>query len=143
MNTIKQTAKGLLTILALLIAMINFSACSKDENPVSPGETNISGSWKGPFNHPAYYSGYLEMSVVQNNNNVTGTFHLYLSPGYSGEDYYGNVTGSPSNNGKYNLSLINTDFTYACDLTLNPDSLSGNWVSTSNGTTGTLTVIKQ
>jgi len=141
-NTIKQTVMKLLIVFILLLAAINFSACSKDENPVSSGGTNISGSWKGPFNHPSYYSGYLEMSLVQNNNNIMGTYHLYLSPGYSGEDYYGNVTGSPTN-GKYDLLLKNTDFTYDCDLGLSLDSLKGSWVSTNDGKTGTLSVIKQ
>lgn len=144
MNTITQNVTKLLLLAIFLLAAMHFSACSKDENPVSPAPVdNISGSWKGPFFHPAYYSGSLEMTVTQNDNTIIGTFHLYLSPGYSGEDYYGTVSGSASNDKSYTLSLINTDFTWICSLTLKSDSLAGDWESARKTVGGSLSVGKK
>jgi len=69
------------------------------------------------------------MTVTQNDKSINGTFNLYLSPGYSGEDYYGSITGSASNDNSYALSLINRDFTSILALTLKSDSLTGDWKS--------------
>ncbi len=88
MYSLKQTVTNLLVLALLVLAATYFAACSNDENPVSPATAdNISGGWKGPFYYPDYYSGYLEMAVAQNDKSINETFHLYPSPGYSGEIY--------------------------------------------------------
>ncbi len=142
MNSVKNTGIKFLILVIVFLAALNFTSCSK--NPVSAnGGAKISGNWEGAFNHPDYYSGYLTMMLNQSGNSISGTYHLAFYYGYSdGPKYDGNVTGTVSQSGKYDISLLNNDFTYNCSLTLDADTLNGNWVSKTNSKSGSLSVHK-
>ncbi len=143
MNVNNQFKVRLFKFFIFIMIVTGLSACSKDNNPAEPEETNVSGHWEGPFTHPSYYSGYLKMDINQNSNLLSGTFTLTLYPGYSqGKIYTGNIKGSANKNSSYNLTLINSEYTWACSLKLNTDTLIGDWVSPGESVSGTLSAIK-
>ena len=132
MNSIKKSGMKILFPVIVLLLGLTLAACSKD--PVSPNGATVndgplSGNWEGAFNHPDYYSGYITMDLSQSGGLISGTYHLNFYYGYSdGPEYDGDVTGTISPSGNYNLSLLNNDFTYNCDLTLSTDALgAGNF----------------
>jgi len=69
MNRIKQIAKISLIILALLTAILNFSACSSDNNPTDPNEN-------GNNNQPVvteYVTATRGWKSINNTNGITST----------------------------------------------------------------------
>ena len=144
MNSIKKSGMKILFLAIVLLLGLNLAACSKDPvsaNNVQVNDRPLSGNWEGAFNHPDYYSGYITMDLSQSGGTISGTYHLNFYYGYSnGPVYDGNVTGTISQSGNYNLSLLNSDFTYNCDLTLSTDALEGSWVSDNRSKSGSLLV---
>jgi hypothetical protein len=58
------------------------------------------------------------------------------------ENYGGTITGTKISSNNYNLSLVGLNFTWICDLNLKSTTLSGDWESTSNSLSGSLSVQK-
>ena len=141
MNTIKQTATYLLMMIALLTAIINFTACS-EENPVSTQIENISGKWNGSLSHPGYDSGTISLNILQNNNNLSGTFTMRLVKNNGVQNYSGTIAGAKTSDKNFSLSLIGSNFTWISDLNLNSTILSGDWESSGSSLSGTLSVQK-
>lgn len=147
MNTIKQTAKKLFLVPVLIILALNFSACSDD--PVTPELENISGKWQGSFEHPGYDGGSVKLNILDNDDNLSGSFTMRLvrvggTRNYV-QNYGGIITGSKVRNNNYILNLEGPDFIWVCDLNLNSKSvtLNGDWESTQGPVSGTLSTTKQ
>jgi hypothetical protein len=142
MNSVRKSGLDLFFLAAAIILVLNLAACS--QNSVSPNDGPLSGSWNGAFSHPDYYAGYLTMNISQSGNSISGSYNLDFYYGYSdGPKYDGNVTGTVSQSGYYNISLLNSDFTYNCNLSLSSDSLNGSWVSVSGSKSGSVDVHKK
>lgn len=146
MNTLNQFAKRLLVIPLLMLLAINFSACSED--PVTPELENISGKWEGPFEHPAYDGGSINMNILDNDGNLSGSFTMRLVRVNGSRNfvqtYGGSINGSKVNDKNYVINLEGSNFTWVCNLDLNSQEikLSGDWESTQSSISGTLTVQK-
>ena len=126
---------------ALIFAVMLFTACSED--PASPELENISGIWDGSLNHPGYDSGTISLKILENSNNLSGTFTMRLVKNNSVQNYSGSIAGAKTNDKSYSLSLIGSNFTWISALDLNSSTLSGDWESTSRGNiSGTLSVKK-
>ena len=126
---------------ALIFTAMLFTACS--ENPASPELENISGIWDGALNHPGYDSGTISLNILENSNNLSGTFTMRLVKNNSVQNYSGSIAGAKTNDKSYSLSLIGSNFTWISVLNLNSSTLSGDWESTSRGNiSGTLSVQK-
>jgi len=140
MKTINQKLQNLLKMGLLATIILSFGACSED--PVSPELTNVSGKWDGTINHPGYDSGTLTLQILQSNDNISGTFTMRLVKNNSVQNYGGTITGAKISSNNYNLSLINSNFTWICDLNLNSTTLSGDWESSTSSISGSLSVQK-
>jgi hypothetical protein len=126
---------------ALIFAAMLFTACSED--PASPDLENISGIWDGSLNHPGYDSGTISLNILENSNNLSGTFTMRLVKNNSVQNYSGTIAGAKTNDKAYSLSLIGSNFVWVCALDQNSFTLSGNWESTTHGgLSGTLSVQK-
>jgi len=147
MNTLNQFAKKLITVSILIMLAINFSACSED--PVTPELENISGKWEGPFQHPAYDGGSVNLNILDNDGNLSGSFTMRLVKVYENRNfvqtYGGTITGSKVRNNNYIVNLEGPDFVWICDLDLNSKNvtLSGDWESAQSSLSGTVSTTKQ
>jgi hypothetical protein len=147
MNTLNQFAKKLLLIPLLIIFALSFSACSED--PVTPELENISGKWEGPFQHPAYDGGSVNLNILDNDGNLSGSFTMRLVKVYENRNfvqtYGGTITGSKVRNNNYIVNLEGPDFVWICDLDLNSKNvtLSGDWESAQSSLSGTVSTTKQ
>lgn len=142
MKSFNQKLKSLLNIALLSTAILTFGACSEESDPVSPEITNITGKWDGTIDHPGYDSGTLSLQILQNDDNISGSFTMRLVKSNGAENYGGTLSGAKTGNNKYSISLTGTNFTWISNLTLNSVTLSGNWESSSNSLSGSLLVQK-
>ncbi|MBT8379928.1 MAG: hypothetical protein KJN64_11945 [Ignavibacteria bacterium] len=128
-------------VFTMIFATFLLTACSDD--PVSPEVQNISGKWDGIINHPGYDSGTISLNILENSNNLSGTFTMRLVKNNGVQNYSGTIAGAKTNDKTYSLSLIGSNFTWISSLDLNSSTLSGDWESTSRGNiSGTLSVQK-
>jgi hypothetical protein len=147
MNTLNQFAKKLIAASILIMLAINFSACSED--PVTPELENISGKWEGPFQHPAYDGGSVNLNILDNDGNLSGSFTMRLVKVYETRNfvqtYGGTITGAKVSNNNYIVNLEGPDFMWVCDLDLNSKNvtLSGDWESSQSSLSGTVSTTKQ
>lgn len=142
MKSFNQKLKSLLNIALLSTAILTFGACSEESDPVSPEITNITGKWDGTIDHPGYDSGTLSLQILQNDDNISGSFTMRLVKSNGAENYGGTLSGAKTGNNNYSISLTGTNFTWISNLTLNSVTLSGNWESSSNSLSGSLLVQK-
>jgi hypothetical protein len=142
MKTFNQKLQNLLKMGLLATIILNFVACSEENDPMSPGLTNITGEWEGTLNHPGYDSGTLSLQLLQSNDNLSGSFTMRLVKNNNVQNYGGTITGAKISSNNYNLSLINSNFTWICDLNLNSTTLSGDWESSTSSISGSLSVQK-
>lgn len=142
MKSFNQNLKNLLMIALLSTAILSFGACSEENDPMSPEITNISGKWDGTIEHPGYDSGTLSLQILQNDDNISGSFTMRLVKNNGVENYGGTLSGAKTGNNKYSISLTGTNFTWISDLALNSVTLSGGWESSSNSLSGSLSVQK-
>jgi hypothetical protein len=142
MKTFNQKLQNLLKMGLLATIILNFVACSEENDPMSPGLTNITGEWEGTLNHPGYDSGTLSLQLLQSNDNLSGSFTMRLVKNNNVQNYGGTITGAKISSNNYNLSLINSNFTWICDLNLNSTTLSGDWESSTSTISGSLSVQK-
>ena len=142
MKTFNQKLQNLMKLGLLTTVILSFIACSEESDPVTAGSNNISGKWIGTIDHPAYYSGNLDLQVLQTGEAISGTFVMILHKGYSGETYNGTISGAKTSNNNYTIYLTGTNFTWISSLTLNSVTLSGSWQSSSNSLSGSLSVKK-
>ena len=142
MKTINQKLQNLLKLGFVILGLWSFAACSDESDPMQPEITKISGKWDGAINHPGYDSGTISFTILQSDNDVSGTFTMRLVKGNSIQNYGGNIDGAEINNQNYNLWLIGSNFTWICDLNLNSNTLSGDWESSSNSLSGSLSLQK-
>lgn len=139
--------KTLKIVFALIFAAILFTACSED--PVTPELENISGKWEGPFQHPAYDGGSVNLNILDNDDNLSGSFTMRLVKVYETRNfvqtYGGTITGSKVRNNNYIVNLEGPDFVWICDLDLNSKNvtLSGDWESAQSSLSGTVSTTKQ
>jgi len=142
MKTFNQKLQNLLKMGLLVTVILSFIACTEESDPMSPGLTNITGEWEGTLNHPGYDSGTLSLQLLQSNDNLSGNFTMRLVKNNNVQNYGGTITGAKISSNNYNLSLINSNFTWICDLNLNSTTLSGDWESSTSTISGSLSVQK-
>jgi hypothetical protein len=142
MKTFNQKLQNLLKMGLLATIILNFVACSEENDPMSPELSNITGEWEGTLNHPGYDSGTLSLQLLQSNDNLSGSFTMRLVKNNNVQNYGGTITGAKISSNNYNLSLINSNFTWICDLNLNSTTLSGDWESSTSSISGSLSVQK-
>ena len=142
MKTFNQKLQNLLKMGLLVTVILSFIACTEESDPMSPGLTNITGEWEGTLNHPGYDSGTLSLQLLQSNDNLSGSFTMRLVKNNNVQNYGGTITGAKISSNNYNLSLINSNFTWICDLNLNLTTLSGDWESSTSSISGSLSVQK-
>ena len=142
MKSFNQKLRSFLNIALLSTAILSFGACSEESDPISPKITNITGKWDGTIDHPAYDSGTLSLQILQNDDNISGSFTMRLVKNNGVENYGGTLSGAKTGNNKYSITLTGTNFTWISDLTLNSVTLSGGWESSSRPISGTLSVNK-
>ncbi|HEX9739694.1 MAG TPA: hypothetical protein VGA29_02875 [Ignavibacteriaceae bacterium] len=142
MKTFNQKLQNLLKMGLLVTVILSFIACTEESDPMSPGLTNITGEWEGTLNHPGYDSGTLSLQLLQSNDNLSGSFTMRLVKNNNVQNYGGTITGAKISSNNYNLSLINSNFTWICDLNLNSTTLSGDWESSTSTISGSLSVQK-
>ena len=142
MKTLNQKLQNLLKMGLLATIILNFVACSEENDPMSPELSNITGEWEGTLNHPGYDSGTLSLQLLQSNDNLSGSFTMRLVKNNNVQNYGGTITGAKISSNNYNLSLINSNFTWICDLNLNSTTLSGDWESSTSTISGSLSVQK-
>jgi hypothetical protein len=142
MKTFNQKLQNLLKMGLLATIILNFVACSEENDPMSPELSNITGEWEGTLNHPGYDSGTLSLQLLQSNDNLSGNFTMRLVKNNNVQNYGGTITGAKISSNNYNLSLINSNFTWICDLNLNSTTLSGDWESSTSTISGSLSVQK-
>jgi len=142
MKTFNQKLQNLVKMGLLTTIILSFAACSEENDPMSPELTNITGEWEGTLNHPGYDSGTLSLQLLQSNDNLSGSFTMRLVKNNNIQNYGGTITGAKISSNNYNLSLINSNFTWICDLNLNSTTLSGDWGSSTSSISGSLSVQK-
>jgi hypothetical protein len=142
MKSFNQKLRAFLNIALLSTAILSFGACSEESDPVSPEITNITGKWDGTIDHPGYDSGTLSLQILQNDDNISGSFTMRLVKSNGAENYGGTLSGAKTGSSKYSVTLTGTNFTWISDLTLNSVTLSGGWESSRNSLSGTLSVNK-
>lgn len=142
MKSFKQKLKSLLNIALLSTAILTFGACSEENDPISPEITNISGKWDGTIDHPGYESGTISLQILQNDDNISGSFSMRLVKSNGAENYGGTLSGAKTGSNKYSITLTGTNFTWISDLTLNSVTLNGGWESSSTSLSGSLSVQK-
>ena len=142
MKTFNQKLQNLLKMGLLVTVILSFIACTEESDPMSPGLTNITGEWEGTLNHPGYDSGTLSLQLLQSNDNLSGSFTMRLVKNNNVQNYGGTITGAKISSNNYNLSLVGSNFTWICDLNLNSTTLSGDWESSTNSISGSLSVQK-
>lgn len=142
MKSFNKKLKSLLNIALLTTAILSFSACSEENDPMSPEITNISGKWDGTIDHPGYDSGTISLQILQNDDNITGSYTMRFVKNNGAENYGGTLSGAKTGNNKYSITITGINFTWICDLTLNSVTLSGSWESSSNSLSGSLSVQK-
>ncbi|MBS4035314.1 MAG: hypothetical protein KGZ85_12665 [Ignavibacterium sp.] len=142
MKPLKQKLQSLLNIAFLSTAILTFGACSEENDPISPEIANISGKWDGTIDHPGYDSGTISFQILQNDDNINGSFSMRLVKSNGAENYGGTLSGAKTGNNKYSVTLTGTNFTWISDLTLNSVTLSGGWESSRNSLSGSISVKK-
>ena len=142
MKTFNQKLQNLLKMGLLVTVILSFIACTEESDPMSPELSNITGEWEGTLNHPGYDSGTLSLQLLQSNDNLSGSFTMRLVKNNNIQNYGGTITGAKISSNNYNLSLINSNFTWICDLNLNSTTLSGDWESSTSTISGSLSVQK-
>ena len=143
MKNAKRSLNTILMVTVLIMISLSLAACSKDSNPAGPPEiTNISGKWEGQISHPAYDGGSISMTILQNDNNVSGSFRMRLVRGNMVQQYGGTVAGAKISDQNYTLTLTGTDFTWICNMNLSSNTLSGDWESSRSSISGTISVEK-
>lgn len=142
MKNVKQSLNAILLVTVLIIMSLSLAACSKDSNPAAPEITNISGKWEGQISHPAYDGGSISMTVLQNDNNISGSFRMTLVRGNMVQQYGGTVAGAKISDQNYTLTLTGSNFTWICNMNLSSNTLSGSWESSRSSISGTISVEK-
>lgn len=142
MNSFNQKLRNFLNIALLSTVILSFAACSEESDPMSPEITNISGKWDGTIDHPGYDSGTLSLQILQNDDNISGSFTMRFVKNNGVENYGGTLSGAKTGNSNYSITITGTNFTWISDLTLNSVTLSGGWESSANSLSGSLSVQK-
>lgn len=147
MKIVKQSLNVVLIATVLIIMSLSLAACSKDSNPSAPVITNISGKWDGQISHPDYTGGSLNMTILQNDNNISGSFTMRLVRKLDNgrnfvQSYGGTVAGTKISDQKYTLTLTGPNFTWICSMQLSSITLSGSWESSISSLSGTISVEK-
>lgn len=142
MKSFNQKLNSLLNIGLLSMAILSFGACSEDSDPMSPELTNVTGKWDGTITHPSYDSGTITLQILQNDDNISGSYTMRFVKSNGAENYAGSLSGAKTGNNKYSIILTGINFSWISDLTLNSLTLSGDWESSSNSLSGSLSVQK-
>ena len=147
MKSVKQSLNAVLIFTVLIVMSFGLAACSKDNNPAAPVISNISGKWDGQISHPAYTGGSINMTILQNDNSVSGSFTMRLVRKLDNgrnfvQSYGGTVAGAKISDQNYTLTLTGTDFTWICNMNLSSNTLSGDWESSRSSISGTISVEK-
>jgi hypothetical protein len=147
MKNVKKSLNTILMIAVLIMMSFSFAACSKDSNPAAPEITNISGQWSGEITHPAYSGGSVNLTILETNNAVSGTFTMRLTRKLDNgrnfvQSYGGTVTGAKTSDQNYTLTLTGSNFVWLCNLGLNSITLSGGWQSSTTTISGSMSVDK-
>lgn len=140
--------KKLLLLLASLLLILFILGCSEDEeNPVNPNNPTVSGNWKGKATFMGITIGYLDASLSQSSNSISGNSTIYGAmvsndtldcTVSSGNNNYPNVSftsTAPAPGGMYSLTFTGTF--------VNSDSLSGTFKDNGSGVSYTMGMKKQ
>ena len=90
------------SILAVISLSFTVYNCSKDDNPIEAGDTNLSGIWTGTISSNLVTTpAGITLNITQTNKSIAGTYSV-LATGASGT-----VAGTISNN-SFNFTLTQT-----------------------------------
>lgn len=95
-HKIKNSSLLLIIILSFIIL-----SCSKDDNPVETGNTNLDGIWTGTISSNLVTTPTgIVISITQTNKNISGTYSALTGA-------YGTIAGTVNNN-SFNFTLTQT-----------------------------------